>query len=191
MGCTTPGQKTGIGAGIGAVVGGAIGAATGGWKGAGIGAGVGGVVGGSYGNVLDKRQKELNKVAETKKTEEGLLVKLKSELLFDTDKAELKPAAIQQLSELGKILAKYKDDKINIGGFTDSTGSPEHNKTLSQNRADAVRNLLVQQGVEAGRTIVFGFGEDTPIAPNTTADGRAKNRRVEVAIQIPKDGKSS
>jgi outer membrane protein OmpA-like peptidoglycan-associated protein len=189
--CTSPGKKTAIGAGTGAAVGGAIGAATGGWKGAGIGAVIGGAVGGSYGNVLDKRQKELEKVVETRKTQQGLLVQLKNELLFDTNKAVLKPQAIQQLTELGKILAKYEKDRVNIGGFTDSVGKTEYNKELSERRAEAVRSVLVQQGVATERTETFGFGEETPVAPNDTEAGRAKNRRVEVAIQIPKDSKAS
>ncbi len=137
--------------------------------------------------MLEKRQRELQKVAETKKTQEGLLVKLKSELLFDTAKADVKPEAEQKLAELGEILSKYEKDEVNVGGFTDSVGTDEFNKELSEKRAQAVRDILVKQGVDSSRINVFGFGEETPIANNSTEKGRTLNRRVELAIQVPNE----
>src|SRR6266404_9343616 len=90
-GCATPGERTAIGAGGGAAVGAGVGAIAGGWKGAAIGATVGGLAGGAVGNYLDKQAEELKEVAEnTKRTKDGILVELKSKLLFNTDSAVLK-----------------------------------------------------------------------------------------------------
>src|SRR6267143_3902612 len=122
-GCATPGERTAIGAGGGAAVSAGIGAIAGGWEGAAIGAVVGGIAGGAIGNYLDKQAQELQQVANARRTESGILVNLKSSLLFSTDSAVLKPAAVEQLAQLGDILAKYPDDRIRIQGHTDSTGS--------------------------------------------------------------------
>src|SRR5262249_31953507 len=105
--CATPGKNTAIGAGGGAAAGAVVGGGVGGWKGAAIGAGVGALAGGSVGNYLDKQAQELQEVAETKRTRDGILVKLSSELLFQTGSAILKEDAIAQLERLGDVLAKY------------------------------------------------------------------------------------
>src|SRR5712672_3340995 len=138
-GCATPGEKTAIGAGAGAAVGAGVGALAGGWEGAAIGAVVGGVAGGAVGNYLDKQAQELQQVADARRTENGILVNLKSSLLFTSDSAVLRPAAVEQIAQLGDILAKYPDDRIRVQGHTDSTGSPAHNEELSLRRAEAVR----------------------------------------------------
>src|SRR5205807_3970063 len=146
--CATPGKRTAIGAGGGAAVGAGVGAIAGGWKGAVIGAAVGGLAGGAVGNYLDKQAQELKEVADTKRTEEGILVDLKSKLLFTTDSAVLKPEAVEQIAKLGDILAKYTADRVRIQGYTDSTGSASHNEELSLRRAQAVREVLVSRGVK-------------------------------------------
>jgi outer membrane protein OmpA-like peptidoglycan-associated protein len=184
-GCASPGKRTGIGAGAGAATGAVIGGATGGWKGAAIGGAIGGVVGGAAGNLLDRQQQELEKVAETKRTQDGLLVKLKNDLIFDTGSSTLKPNATTQLTQLGDILAKYKQDKIDIQGFTDDVGSAQTNEDLSLRRAEAVKGILVSRGVQDNQLHVSGFGENRPIASNTSAKGRAANRRVELHINVP------
>src|SRR2546429_9470781 len=111
-GCAMPGERTAIGAGGGAAVGAGIGAIAGGWEGAAIGALVGGVAGGAIGNYLDKQAQELKSVADAQRTQNGILVNLKSSLLFSSDSAVLKPAAVEQIAQLGDILAKYPDDRI-------------------------------------------------------------------------------
>jgi len=93
-GCATAGKRTAIGAGGGAAAGAGVGALLGGWQGAAIGAGVGALAGGSVGLYLDKQAKELEEVAETKRTENGVIVKMKSEILFDPGSAVLKDGAI-------------------------------------------------------------------------------------------------
>lgn len=183
--CTTPGKRTGIGAAGGAGAGAVVGGVAGGWKGAAIGAGVGALAGGAVGNYLDKQAKELEEVAETKRTENGVLVNLKNDLLFDTGKADLKPEAQAQVSKVGEILAKYPEDRIKIEGYTDSTGGKSFNKLLSEQRARAVSDVLSQRGVRPNQIMVAGRGPEEPVAPNTSASGRAKNRRVELHIDVP------
>jgi len=184
-GCATPGERTAIGAGGGAAVGAGIGAIAGGWEGAAIGAVVGGIAGGAIGNYLDKQAQELQQVANARRTESGILVDLKSSLLFSTDSAVLKPAAVEQLARLGDILAKYPDDRIRIQGHTDSTGSAAHDEELSLRRAEAVRDVLASRGLNPRQMLVEGVGAARPIADNSTAEGRAENRRVELYIDVP------
>jgi outer membrane protein OmpA-like peptidoglycan-associated protein len=185
--CATPGKRTAIGAGGGAAVGAGVGAIAGGWQGAVIGAAAGGLVGGAVGNVLDKQAEELKQVAEnTKRTEDGILVDLKSKLLFTTDSAVLKPDAVEQVAKLGEILAKYPEDRIRVQGHTDSTGSVAHNEELSLRRAQAVRDVLVSRGVKQDQILVEGVGPSRPVADNVTAAGRARNRRVELHIDVPR-----
>lgn len=185
LGCGTAGKRTAIGTGGGALAGAGIGALLGGGKGAAIGAGVGALAGGSVGLYLDKQHKELEKVAETKRTEEGLLVNFKSEILFETGKADLKEEAVAQLAQVGDILAKYKDDRVKVFGYTDSTGSLKFNEQLSQKRADAVRQVLLSRGVVEAQITSTGMGPMKPVADNATVEGRQKNRRVELVIDVP------
>ncbi len=184
--CATPGTRTAVGAGGGAAVGAGVGAIAGGWKGAAIGAAVGGLAGGAVGNYLDKQAEELKQVAETtKRTKDGILVDLKSKLLFTTDSAVLKPEAVEMMAKLGDIFAKYPEDRIRIAGYTDSTGSVAHNEELSLRRAKAVREVLTGRGVKSEQMIVEGMGPDRPVATNSTSAGRAQNRRVELHIDVP------
>ena len=184
-GCETAGKRTAIGAGGGAAVGAGVGALVGGGKGALIGAGVGALAGGSVGLYLDKQAKELEKVAETKRTENGILVNMKNDILFEVDSANLKAEAVTQLVQVGDIVAKYADDTIAIAGHTDSSGSENYNEELSLRRAGAVKSVLVSRGVQESQITVSGLGESRPVADNGTAEGRAKNRRVELLITVP------
>jgi len=184
-GCATPAQNTGYGAAAGGGAGALVGGLAGGWKGAAIGAGVGALAGGAVGNYLDKQAQELKQVADTKRTQDGILVNLKNDLTFDTGQSTLKPQSQTQLTQLGDILAKYPKDRIQIEGFTDSSGGHSFNQLLSQQRAQVVSNTLVQRGVKPQQVTIAGLGPADPVAPNTTAAGRAKNRRVELHIDVP------
>jgi len=186
-GCATPGKDTAIGAGAGAAVGAGVGALAGGWEGAAIGALVGGVAGGAIGNYLDKQAQELQQVAEAKRTENGILVDLKSSLLFSPDSAVVRPAAVDEIARLGDILAKYPQDRIRIVGHTDSTGSAAYDEQLSLWRAEAVREILASRGVEGRQMLAEGAGAADPIADNSTPEGRAQNRRVELRIDVPQN----
>jgi outer membrane protein OmpA-like peptidoglycan-associated protein len=183
--CGTAGKRTAIGAGVGAGAGAGLGALIGGKKGALIGAGVGAVSGGSVGLYLDKQKKELEQVAETKRTENGLLVEMKGDILFDSDSASLKPDAVQRLTQVGDILAKYSDDRVRIEGHTDSQGAVGYNEQLSMRRADSVKSILVSRGVQEKQIMTMGLGESRPLADNASAGGRAQNRRVELHIDVP------
>jgi outer membrane protein OmpA-like peptidoglycan-associated protein len=184
-GCATAGRDTAIGAGAGGAGGAGIGYLIGGKKGALIGLGVGALAGGSVGLYLDKQRKDLEKVAEVKKTENGLLVQMKNDILFDTGSDALKAEGIVELNKMADILAKYSDDRVKIEGHTDSVGDAKHNQALSERRAGAVRTVLVSRGVQEKQIEVYGFGETKPVADNGSADGRAKNRRVELHIDVP------
>jgi outer membrane protein OmpA-like peptidoglycan-associated protein len=185
-GCATPGKRTATGAAAGAVVGGAAGGLISeDFKGAAIGAGVGAVAGGAVGNYLDKQARELEQVAETQRTDHGLLLNLRSELLFETDSAVLTEDAIARVSRIGDILAKYPEDRIRIEGHTDSRGTVAYNEELSLRRAEAVARVLSSRGVAPGQILVLGMGEEQPVASNDSPVGRSANRRVQLHISVP------
>jgi OmpA-OmpF porin, OOP family len=103
-------------------------------------------------------------------------------LLFNTDSAELQPASREQLGNIAAILKAYPDVHIKVGGYTDNTGDPQHNLKLSQDRADAVVRELVNLGVQPERLESQGYGDQYPVADNSTAEGRAKNRRISMRV---------
>lgn len=188
-GCETAGKNTAIGAGIGAAAGAAAGAIIGHQtgnrgQGAAIGAAIGAAAGSGVGYRMDKQAKELEKVAETKRTENGIISKLKSDILFDTGKFDLKPQAITNIAQMAAILKKYPENVITVHGYTDSTGTVQGNQTLSEKRASAVRDEIVKGGVPAATVNALGHGRDNPVADNKTNEGRAQNRRVEVEITV-------
>ncbi len=174
-----------IGAGAGAIAGAIIGNQSGKNKG---GAVVGGILGGAAGSIIgnrmDKQAKELDKIAETKRTEEGLVTKLKSDILFDTGRAELKPEATANLQQMAAIMKKYPENVLTIKGYTDATGSDQTNEALSKRRAAAVKDVLVANQLPASTIATKGLGEESPIADNTTAAGRQQNRRVEIEVAV-------
>jgi outer membrane protein OmpA-like peptidoglycan-associated protein len=184
-GCQTAGKRTAIGAGVGGAAGAGLGALIGGKKGALIGLGVGALAGGSVGLYLDKQKKELEQIAEVKRTENGLLVQMKNDILFDTGSDGVKAEGVSELAKVGDILAKYGDDRVRIEGHTDSAGDAKYNQQLSERRANAVKTVLLSRGVQESQIVVVGLGEAKPVADNGTSDGRAKNRRVELHIDVP------
>ncbi|WP_413853442.1 OmpA family protein [Candidatus Ruminimicrobium bovinum] len=190
--CTTPGTKTAIGAGAGAALGAAAGAVithnTGGKAGEGAiyGALAGAAAGGLIGNYYDKQAKELAAIADVKKTENGIEVTLKNDILFTTGSAELSEGAKKTLTDLNKVLKKYPENIIQVQGHTDSTGSASFNQTLSEKRAKAVYEFIVANGLKTSGLTYIGFGPNQPVASNDTAEGRAKNRRVELKITANK-----
>ncbi len=178
-------KGAGIGAAVGALAGAVIGHQTGRRnEGALIGAALGGGIGGVVGNRLDKQQKELEKIAETKRTDQGLITKLKSDILFDSGKSDLKPAAKESISQLATIMKKYPENVLTIKGYTDATGSDKINLPLSEARAQAVRNQLVLSGVPASTVSSLGMGSANTIDQGKTKEALAKNRRVEIEIAV-------
>jgi outer membrane protein OmpA-like peptidoglycan-associated protein len=118
---------------------------------------------------------------EAKQTERGTLVTL-GDMLFDVDKADLKPSGMRAVQKLASFLNDNPERQLVIEGYTDSTGSESYNQQLSERRAESVKRALTQAGVDSRRIQVVGYGEQYPVASNNTASGRAQNRRVEVTI---------
>lgn len=119
---------------------------------------------------------------EAVQTERGLVVTL-GDVLFEVDRAELKPGSTRTLGELVNVLRENPTAMVAVEGHTDSTGTREYNLSLSQRRADSVRSFLIGQGVDASRITARGLGQDYPVATNEDAAGRQQNRRVELIIQ--------
>lgn len=103
-------------------------------------------------------------------------------VFFDTGLSTLKPESYKALNDLVEVMKLKSSLVIEIDGHTDNTGTPELNQTLSQNRADAVRNYLIKKGIAVTRVSAKGFGDTMPVADNSTDEGKAKNRRTEVKI---------
>lgn len=183
-------KGTGIGAGAGGALGAGIGAIIGGGKGAAWGAGIGAVAGGAagaiIGNKMDKQKEELEKInnAQVESINDGqaLKVTFESGILFSTGSSTLNTTSQSALTSFATSLKNHPDTDIQIFGHTDSTGSDAVNNPLSENRAKAVYNFLQSKGVNGARMVSQGFGSTQPIADNSTAAGKAQNRRVEIYI---------
>jgi outer membrane protein OmpA-like peptidoglycan-associated protein len=131
--------------------------------------------------VREKLRAQLNSVLQTSETARGLIVNM-SDVLFDTGKYTLKPSTQISLAKVAGILQAYPGLKVQVEGYTDSTGTLEFNQMLSQNRAAAVKDFLVAQGVSPNNITSAGFGPSDPVADNATASGRAQNRRVNMVV---------
>lgn len=179
-----------IGAGVGGAIGGALGHRSDNTVvGAIIGATVGGAAGAIIGRQMDKQAEELQRDlagAHVERVGEGILITFESGMVFDTESYSLKNDTKANLDKLATTLKKYDDTNILIEGHTDDTGEDAYNQKLSENRADAVEDYLATQGIKNSRITTKGYGESQPLAENATADGRQKNRRVEVAIYANK-----
>lgn len=182
-------SRTAIGGVGGVVVGGLLGGLIGGKTGRIVGAGIGGVAGAAVGYTMDKQIKELKEQTagsgvDVTETDSGqaILVNLPDGVTFDVGSSTLKPEFRATLDKVAESLIQYPDSLVDVYGHTDSTGSDAFNQTLSENRARTVMNYLITKGVPAARLRSQGFGETMPIASNDTAEGRSKNRRVEIKI---------
>ncbi len=113
---------------------------------------------------------------------EGIKITFDSGILFDVNKADLQPAAQENLGKLSVILQKYSDTNILIEGHTDSDGTEQYNLELSERRARSVSSYLGEHEVQLARMSIVGYGEAQPVAENTTVEGKQANRRVEIAI---------
>jgi outer membrane protein OmpA-like peptidoglycan-associated protein len=184
-------KGTAIGAGAGAAAGAGIAKLAGKNTivGAIIGAAVGGVAGAAIGHYMDKQAAEIERDIQGAKVErigEGIKITFESGILFDVNSSTLKPAAMENISKLATILNKYPDTDIRIEGHTDSTGNDQYNQELSVKRAESVSNYTKMQGIKGARITTIGYGKTQPIESNQTAEGRAKNRRVDIAIMANK-----
>ncbi|MEQ8161877.1 MAG: OmpA family protein [Smithellaceae bacterium] len=188
---TTKGAVYGTagGAAAGALIGQVIGHSTKGTLiGAAIGAAVGGLGGAGIGRMMDNQERDMrNALASSESatvSREGnlLAVSFKSDFTFDSNSSTVRPGLISEIDRVAQVLNQYPETFIRVEGHTDSRGSNAYNMDLSQRRANAVKNLLVQRNVAESRVEVIGYGEDMPVATNDTEAGRLKNRRVEIKI---------
>jgi outer membrane protein OmpA-like peptidoglycan-associated protein len=124
---------------------------------------------------------QLNKILETRDSARGLIVSM-SDVLFDTGQFTLKPGAREKLAKVAGILIVYPGLNIEVGGYTDNVGGDAMNQKLSENRAGAVRDYLVQQGVTTNSVSSKGYGNTSPVASNDNSAGRQENRRVELVV---------
>lgn len=182
-------SRTVLGTGGGALAGMLLGGLIGGKTGRIVGAGIGGVAGGVIGYKMDQQIKELKEQTagsgvDVTETDNGqaILVNLPDGVTFDVGSSTLKPQFRETLDKIAASMVQYPDSLIDVYGHTDSTGSDAFNQTLSESRARTVAGYLSSKGVSAARIRSQGFGETMPIGDNATAEGRAKNRRVEIKI---------
>jgi outer membrane protein OmpA-like peptidoglycan-associated protein len=133
-------------------------------------------------NRAAKSQAELVKLALVKEEARGLVITLSGSVLFASDKSALLPAAQNRLNQVSDALMETKERKLTVEGYTDSQGPSGYNQDLSQRRADAVRSFLISRGYPGDLIQAHGFGKDRPVSDNSTAEGRANNRRVEIIV---------
>ena len=129
----------------------------------------------------EKLRAQLNEVLQTTESSRGLIVNL-SDVLFDTGKYSLKPGTQVSLARIAGIFQSYPGLKIQVEGYTDSVGSDDLNQKLSDNRASTTKDFLIKQGVSIDNISAAGYGKADPVADNTTAAGRAQNRRVDLVV---------
>jgi outer membrane protein OmpA-like peptidoglycan-associated protein len=180
----------GLGAAAGAITGLLVASGKGGndqRKAALIGAGIGALLGGGVGSYMDRQEAELRAQLQSTgvsvaRNGDRIVLVMPENLTFATDQDQLNPAFFPTLDSVAIVLAKYPQTLLDIDGHTDSTGSAGHNQGLSERRAYSVGQQLAARGVDQRRLLIAGFGASRPIAPNSTPQGRAQNRRVEISI---------
>ena len=152
-----------------------------------IGAGIGALAGGAVGGYMDQQEAELrNRLrsagVSVRRVGNNIQLVMASDITFDTGMSIVKPQFYPTLAAVADVLNEYNQTYVEVGGHTDSVGDDAFNLRLSQDRANAVSNILMQNGVFGGRLVPNGYGERSPVASNATPGGRAANRRVEIQI---------
>ncbi|MCP1646791.1 OmpA family protein [Pseudomonas sp. GD04087] len=177
----------GLGALAGAVAGAAINHNNRG-KGALIGAAAVGAAAAGYGYYADKQEAKLRQQmqgtgVQVERQGDDIKLIMPGNITFATDSANIAPSFYTPLNNLANSFKEFNQNSIEIVGYTDSTGSRQHNMDLSQRRAQSVASYLTSQGVDASRVSTRGMGPDQPVASNADVNGRAQNRRVEVNLK--------
>lgn len=199
-GCTTTNPQTGqsqrakatTGAGIGAAVGAVAGALSGDGSTsrrdrALIGAAVGAAAGGGIGYYMDRQEAQLRDRLQgtgigVERSGDNIVLNMPNNVTFGFDSSELTGEARRALNDVSAVVREYPETRITVAGHTDSSGAEDYNQRLSEQRASAVGNYLVQGGVQRQRLSMVGYGENQPVASNDTEQGRAQNRRVEITV---------
>jgi len=191
--CTGPDGQVREQAVGGGVLGGILGAGLGAIiskdksKGAKIGGVIGAAAGAAIGNDLAKQEEALQASlggsgVRIVNTGSQLVLTLPEAITFDVDSAFVRGSSREVIFDVARNLQEFPNTSVNVTGHTDNTGTSSYNQSLSQRRAESVGELLVNAGVERGRIVTFGAGENQPVASNETFDGRQANRRVEITI---------
>jgi len=182
-------SKTAAGAAIGGAAGAGIGAATGGDRGkrAAIGAAAGVLAGGAVGAYMDHQEAKLREQlagtgVSVTRVGDDLILNMPGAITFEVDKADIRSSFYDVLNSVVLVVKEFDKTRIDVSGYTDSTGSDSYNQGLSERRAASVGAYLTSQGVVAGRVVTRGFGERNPVATNETPEGRQQNRRVEIKL---------
>lgn len=186
-------SNTAIGAGTGALLGTAAGLIIGQNTSAStrkamlIGAGVGALAGGGVGLYMDNQEAKLRQRLQgsgvsVTRVGNDIILNMPSNITFDTDQSAIKPRFYDTLNSVAIVLNEFNRTLVDVTGHTDSTGSSSHNQQLSERRAASVAEYLVAQGNNPKRFQVIGMGQTEPVASNSTPEGRAQNRRVEIRI---------
>ena len=187
-------SKTAMGTGVGAAGGAILGAVIGNnvgdgdsGRGAAIGAAVGGLAGGGVGNYMDRQEAAIRAQLQgtgvsVRRQGNNLLLVMPHDITYETGQDVLRPGFYPVLNSVAMVLNKFDQTLVTVSGHTDSDGSDAFNQDLSERRASGVSNHLAQKGVNPRRLVTRGFGESYPVAANTTAEGKARNRRVEIQI---------
>lgn len=198
VGCAAPQTKTGKGAMYGTAGGAAAGALAGQLIGkdtkgtligAALGAAIGGLAGAGVGNYMDKQEADFrqalggSEAAQVTREGDLLAITLKGDVTFDTNSTVVRPGLYNEIDRIAQVMVQYPETQIVVQGHTDSSGSDEYNQRLSERRAEAVKNLILQRGVDSSRITSMGYGESMPVASNNTPEGRQMNRRVEIRIK--------
>ena len=152
-----------------------------------VGAGLGGLAGAGVGYYMDEQEKKLREQTagsgiDVTRDGDNLILNMPSNVTFAVDSSAISPAFQATLGEVANTLSRYEKSYVDVLGHTDSTGSDAYNQSLSERRAESVANFLANSGVQRARLATKGYGESQPIASNSTEEGRAGNRRVEIKI---------
>ena len=183
-------RRTATGAGIGALAGAVIGSATGGSAGTGavVGAGVGALGTYIWSQNMERQKRDMERatqgtgIADTQTADNQLMLNIPSDISFAVGRSDIQPNFAPVLDQFAEGLRNNPHTDVRIVGHTDSTGSDAINNPLSMDRAASTRNYLTARGVDGRRIAIDGMGERHPIATNDTAEGRARNRRVEIFV---------
>ncbi len=179
--------NTGMGIGVGAASGALIGSALGNTQGALIGAGIGALAGGAIGNDMDRQEALLRKRLHRSgvrvvRVGNDIRLIMPSDITFANNSAQIDPHFYRTLNSVAAVMRDFRNTTIKVAGYTSSTGTDTHNQILSEERALHVADYLVAQSINPNRVTPVGYGKRYAIASNTTAEGQAQNRRVEVTL---------
>ena len=180
-------SNTAKGAVLGGVAGGIIGAIAGDDEAALAGAAAGAAIGGGIGNYMDRQEAELRReLASTgvrvQRNGDTIRLIMPGNITFATAQSDVRPEFYPTLNSVSKVIDKYNNTRVLVEGHTDNVGADQYNLGLSIDRAESVGNYLAAQGVAVSRIDALGYGETTPIASNSTDQGRQQNRRVEIQL---------